>query len=120
MTQHQKILQLHENREWICQNEYHAISWCPHKRRRELELGGVKDLEGNKIPAGKYHFESKDCEHGIKGSRDYLLVWVEPTFSELAGSVDSRTGLIQLTEMGKSIWKEKVAKNFEQAEKLNL
>ena len=69
MTQHQKILQLHENREWICQAEYRNISWCPHKRRKDIEEGRAKG-----IPAGKYHFESKDCEHGIKGSRDYLLV----------------------------------------------
>ena len=69
MTQHQKILQLHENREWICQAEYRNISWCPHKRRKDIEEGRAKG-----IPARKYHFESKDCEHGIKGSRDYLLV----------------------------------------------
>ena len=69
MTQHQRILQLHENREWICQAEYRNISWCHHKRRKDIEEGRARG-----IMAGTYHFESKDCEHGIKGSRDYLLV----------------------------------------------
>src|SRR3989338_9257228 len=74
MTQHQKILQLHENREWVCQAEYRNISWCPHKRRTDICEGRAKDLEGNKIPAGTYYFDWKECGHEIKGSRDYLLV----------------------------------------------
>mgnify|MGYP001559152029 CR=1 FL=1 len=74
MTQHQRILQLHENREWVCQAEYRNISWCPHKRRKDIEEGRANDLEGNKIPFSRYYFDYKECEHGIKGSRDYLLV----------------------------------------------
>ena len=74
MTQHQRILQLHENREWVCQAEYRNISWCPHKRRTDICEGRAKDLEGNRIPAGTYYFDWKECEHEIKGSRDYLLI----------------------------------------------
>src|SRR3990167_2382804 len=74
MTQHQRILQLHENREWVCQAEYRNISWCKHKRRTDICEGRAKDLEGNKIPAGTYYFDWKECGHEIKGSRDYLLV----------------------------------------------
>ena len=62
----------------------------------------------------------RKIQRDYEGKKYWDYSVVEPTFSELAGSVDSRTGLIQLTEMGKSIWKEKVAKNIEQAEKLNL
>ena len=102
MTQHQKILQLHENREWICQAEYRNISWCPHKRRKDIEEGRAKG-----IPAGKYHFESKDCEHGIKGSRDYLLIH---TLTE-----ESIVNETRIT--GSHILAEPF---IEQAEKLNL
>ena len=62
MTQHDKIIALHENREWVCQDEYHTITWSPHKRRSEITAKGV------------YHFEERPCMHGIERSKDFLLV----------------------------------------------
>ena len=107
ITQHEKILQLHENRAWVCQTEYwRSYIFSPHKRRSDIEQGRARG-----IMAGTYHFESKDCEHGIKGSRDYLLV-------RRVDSVNKQYG--QITESG--IYKEipGFEGTLEQLEKLNL
>lgn len=115
-TQHARILKLHENREWVCQAEYHIISWCPHKRRTDICEGRAKDLEGNKIPAGLYHFEERPCQHNIKRSKDYLLV----------RNLEEVKAFHQLGDAMEEIWTPKM-KEFielpplvEQAEKLPL
>ena len=113
-TQYQRILKLHENRAFVCQAEYRNISWCPHKRRKDIEEGRAKG-----IPAGKYHFESKDCEHGIKGSRDYLLVCsvVEEDVKEIKDGYGNWIGMETVKQITKEVMEEMYP---EQSEKLNL
>jgi hypothetical protein len=61
MTQPEKIIELCKDGVWHCQNEFHPITWSPHKRRGEIEQ------------KGKYLFEPRPCEHGIPQSKDFLM-----------------------------------------------
>lgn len=62
--QQTKIIELCKDRAWHCQKEFQPISWCAHKRRAEIE----KKKE--------YVFLKRDCEHGIKGSNDWIMAYV--------------------------------------------
>ena len=62
MTQHEKIIEMCLDGNWHCQNEFRALYiFSPHKRRSEIEA------------KGKYRFETRKCEHGVRGQLDYLM-----------------------------------------------
>lgn len=60
------ILSLCRETGWKCQGDFHPITWSPHKRRKEIEQ------------KGEYRWETRPCEHGISGSKDYLLIELAP------------------------------------------
>lgn len=72
MTQHDRIIEMCSDNDWHCQNDFHPITWSPHKRRGEIEK--KTDKNGNKL----YEFYERPCEHGIQKSKDFLLVFLNP------------------------------------------
>ena len=76
--QQSSIIALCKEAGWKCQNDFHAISWCPHKRRSEIAA------------KKEYEWHTRPCEHGIPGSKDYLLI-------ELAPEEKKRTTLFPIT-----------------------
>ena len=62
LTQHQKIINLCGDGEYHCQIEFwNLFIRSPHKRRGEIE------------EKGQYHFETRDCIHGVKNGFDYRM-----------------------------------------------
>lgn len=60
-TQHEKILEMHQAQEWVCQMSYwNAMIRSPHKRRSELARKG-------------YMVENRPCVHGHDKSYDYRI-----------------------------------------------
>jgi len=72
MTQHERIIELCSDNDWHCNDDFHPITWSPHKRRGEIEK--KTDKNGNKL----YEFYERPCEHGIAQSKDFLLRFLNP------------------------------------------
>ena len=63
ITQHQKIINLCYDGQWVCQNQFRALYiFSPHKRRSEIEL------------RGRYYFKKQKCQHGVANQFDYQML----------------------------------------------
>lgn len=70
MTHADKVYELLKDGNKHCQNEFHAFSWSPHKRRADAERKyGIK-------------IQSQDCQHSIPGSRDYWISEFPPVIEK--------------------------------------
>ena len=78
MTQHDRIYEIVKDGDWVCQSRFWAISHSPHKRRAEMSQDSqyAKDYRKCYERFGIYHFEPRDCTHGIGGGKDYKIVRV--------------------------------------------
>jgi hypothetical protein len=86
-TQYDKIFELFADNEWVCQKDFHPISWSPHKRRAEIEQ--KKDANGNQL----YRFNERPCQHGIERSKDFQLVRLQPVTIESNAKVEVTLGI---------------------------
>lgn len=85
-TQHKKIIGLCSDGEFHCQNEFRALYiFSPHKRRAEIEEGG------------KWKFEKRKCQHGVRGQFDYRM-YQDPTYIEPRKMTDEERELQLLRE----------------------
>lgn len=70
MKQHDKIIKLCQESEWVCGNTFRAnFIFSMHKRMIEIEGRKNKD----EPITGKYYFEARKCEHGHKLVHDYKI-----------------------------------------------
>ena len=69
-TQHNKIIELFSDGKFHCKNEVRAI-FVHNFHKRKIEIEGRKNR--NELPQGKYIFEERPCEHGVKGQKDYQM-----------------------------------------------
>lgn len=70
MNQHEKIIELCSENEWVCGNDFRKnYVFSFHKRMIEIE--GRKNK--NQTPTGKYIFGWRKCTHGYAGVRDYQM-----------------------------------------------
>ena len=64
-----------------CQNEFRDLFiFSPHKRRIDIE--GRKNR--NELPTGKYIFDERKCEHGVKNQKDYRMFVNERLYKEVS------------------------------------
>jgi hypothetical protein len=69
MTQAQKIIEMCQGGDWVCQASFwKAYIFSPHKRREDVTK--IIDKDGNKL----YDFAERSCEHGIERSKDFKLI----------------------------------------------
>ena len=72
-TQHQKIIEMCQDGNFHCQNEFRALFiFSPHKRRMEI----ARELNPIHLDKSAYAltWEERKCEHGVRGQKDYLFI----------------------------------------------
>lgn len=62
MKQTDKIIELCKDKGFVCQIQFwNLFIRSPHKRRSDI------------AKEGKYYFETRKCEHGVKNGFDYQM-----------------------------------------------
>ena len=84
MTQHEKIYEFAKDGAWHCQHEFWAVSHSPHKRRAEMSQDPQyeKDFLSTCRKFHIYHFEERECVHGVDRAKDYKIAAEEESSSE--------------------------------------
>lgn len=79
--QKKKIVEMCKDGQFHCQNEFRDLFiFSPHKRRIEIE--GRKNRQ--ELPTGKYIFEERKCEHGVRGQKDYRMLLNERLYKKVS------------------------------------
>ena len=101
-TQHNKIIEMQKDGQWHCVNEYRAMFIFSGWKRR-IEIEGRKNR--NELPTGKYIFEERKCEHGIKNQKDFKMFLNErlyqrtnyfvPDLNKTIGKIEKRVAVLQ-------------------------
>jgi hypothetical protein len=73
MTQAQKIIEMCQGGDWVCQASFwKAHIFSPHKRRDDVTK--ITNADGSRL----YDFAERSCEHGIERSKDFRLIFLKP------------------------------------------